>query len=111
MKIKPSRVGHIAVMQMAYALHTGPQTVADLIELTGLCSTTLRHYVLTGRKQKVLYVAEWHADERGRLTAPAYAFGKKHDAARTPMKRDNAERMRAYAQRDKFNQTLHLLAA
>ena len=111
MKQRKSRIGHIAVMQMAHALLEGPQTIEDLIEAAGLCSTTQRHYILCGRRQKLVYVAEWQADARGRLTARAYMLGKKRDAARPVLKRDNAARMRDYSKRKRLNNVLHLLAA
>ncbi len=111
MKYSPSRVGHLSIGLLVGALLEGPQTVYDLVEATGLCDVTIRHYVKAWRKQKLLRVAEWHLDGRNRFTLAAYTFGKVKDAARPKPRRDNATRMRAYRTRQLMNTPLHLLAA
>lgn len=111
MNIRPSRCGHIAIGKMLAALLDGPQSVEELVEASGLCSTTVRHYVLTFRKLKAVRIAEWQPDRRNRLTVPAYAIGKGRDAVRKVARIDNAARMRSYYARTKANRVLHALAA
>ena len=111
MKLKPSCPGHIAVAKMMSALLDGKQTVYDLRDVCGLNLTTIRRYVLTMRKEKAVYIADWDFDQRGAVRTPMYSLGRGVDAKRKVVKIDNAARMRQSRERKKQINVLLALAA
>lgn len=96
-----SRIGHICIAKMIGALVEGPQTVAELSELSGLSEYTVRRYVKAMRKERALHIDSWEEDSAGRVTAAAYSLGKGNDAKRPARPRNNAIRMRQYRVRQK----------
>lgn len=96
-----SRIGHICIAKMIGALLHGPQTVAELSELSGLTEYTVRRYVKAMRKERAVHISAWDEDAAGRATAAAYSLGEGRDAKRPLRPRDNAIRMRKYRERMK----------
>lgn len=109
---RPTRPGHLAVCKLFAALLEGPQTIAELVDVSGLCDTTVSGYVRALRREGAAHISCWRLDERDRLTVPVYALGKGRDAARrhAPLI-DNATKLRRRYARDKYHRVLHALAA
>jgi predicted ArsR family transcriptional regulator len=98
-KCGASRIGHICIAKMIGALLHGPQTVAELSELSGLSEYTVRRYVTALRKERAVHIDSWEEDSAGRVTAAAYCLGDGTDAKRPKRPRSNAIRMRQYRER------------
>lgn len=110
--MKPCRPSHIAISKMVAAMVSGPQSIEDLVEASGLCVTTVRHYVLTLRKEKAVRVAEWQADRRGHLSVAGYAMGNRPDAPKPVRGLSEAgKRWKDWESRKNQAQVLRLIAA
>lgn len=106
------RISHIAIAHMFGALMSGqPQSVEDLVHASGLCDTTVRHYIKTFRRMKVIRIARWTVGKNGRLNLAMYAPGSGKDAARAVTPIDNAARMRKLRDRQRGQRLLMRLAA
>jgi hypothetical protein len=87
----------LAMVLIFKALQTGPITVAELIEVTGVHRGTLQRYVQLMRKHKLIYRSGWDIDRYGRRNLPSYSLGTQPDAPRQPACR--LEAARRYQQR------------
>lgn len=106
-----TKTHHIALGHLISALLEGEQTVPDLHERTGLCASSLRHYMQVFRQMRLVYVAGWHCDKRGRLTVRAYSLGREKDAIKKVTPINRAELARKYRARKRQQQMIQLLAA
>ena len=52
----------------------------ELIDETGLCRTTVSHYVRALRREHAVYVGHWERDRLGRLTVAHWRLGSGTDA-------------------------------
>lgn len=110
MKYRAARPAHLAISKMVAAMVDSPKSIEDLVEASGLCVTTVRHYVLTLRREKAVRVAEWQADRRGHLSVAGYQVGSKADAQRPkPSPTAATERWRAWEKRFQANEPFRLL--
>lgn len=110
-KIRPDRIAHISVAKLIAAMSAAPTSIEDLAEASGLCITTVRHYVIALRKEGAAFVGEYQADRRGNLSVKGYSIGKGKDAAKpkaTPTAASS--RWRAWADRRQQATTLRLIA-
>lgn len=103
-----------AVRSNAYAfrnlvsllIYSAPISKSELAEQTGLGLDTIGDYLAALRKPtldsgvKLAHIAAWGRDKRGAETIPLFAWGDCPDAERRP--RTNAERRRAYRERQKL---------
>lgn len=82
--------------QMLEALQRAPQSLTDLVNLTGLAKPTVTRYVneLHSTKPKRAHVAAWARDPRGYPTIRQFAWGDMPDAACPKTDRTSASRMR-----------------
>lgn len=110
--MRVARPAHLAIAKMLAAMIEEPKSIEDLVEASGLCVTTVRHYVLTLRKEKAVRVAEWQADRRGHLSVAAYQVGNAPDKKRVRETPSEATlRWRQWEQRRNQVEALRLLAA
>lgn len=107
----PSRAMHIAIGKMLGAMVQAPQSIQDLVEVSGLNVTTVRHYVIAWRKAKAVYVAEWQADQRSHLSIAAYSLGSKKDAVRQRGKTPAAIRWKQWEEKKAQQVLMQRLAA
>jgi hypothetical protein len=97
---------------MVAAMVKEPQSIEDLIEVSGLCVTTVRHYVLTLRREKAVCIAEWQADRRGHLSVAAYKVGNRPDATKPKNDRNDAgKRWQAWEQKQMQKALMQRIAA
>ncbi len=75
----------IAWGTMLRELMAGPTTALELVAATGLQHDTVLGYIRVLRRMRVVRVASWDADTRGRRGVAAYALGDGPDARRAPM--------------------------
>jgi hypothetical protein len=109
---RAARPSHIALSKMVAAMVSEPQSIDDLVEVSGLCVTTVRHYVLTLRKEKGVRIAEWQASRRGHLAVAAYAIGNRPDAVRPKNERNDAgKRWQAWEQKQAQKALMQRIAA
>lgn len=77
----------VKVNQETYArlfkeLLEGPMTAHEAVEATGIHVVTAQNLLRCLRKHRVVHVAAWEPDSRGRDMTPVYAFGKGRDKPR-----------------------------
>jgi hypothetical protein len=106
----PANSTQIAIAKMVSALLSGPQTVEELIAVSGLQQVTLRGYLKAMRREKIIRIADWGFDPRGAQTVPYYAFGSEADAKKRVMLRDQSKRGRQYRDRIKQQALMQLWA-
>jgi hypothetical protein len=100
---KKTRINALSYKNLFLTLMEGPHTYKELAEETGLAVYTIRTFMTAFRKSpRLVRIAEWHEDVRGYQTTPAFQWGTKPDAKRTPL--SNAERQRLCRQRKKIRQ-------
>jgi predicted transcriptional regulator len=83
-KRAPSRTSHVAIAELVARLASGPSTVIEIAEQSGLSEQSIRGYIRAMRRRKVVYIAAWEDDLRGRQTLAAYAIGDRPNAAKKP---------------------------
>ncbi len=70
----------------------GPISAHDAVESTGIHITTAQNLFRCLKKHKVVHIAAWDVDTKGRDATPVYALGGGRDKARR--KKSAAERQR-----------------
>lgn len=111
-KIRAARPSHIAFSKMVAAMVDEPKSIEELVEVSGLCVTTVRHYVLTLRRERAVRVAEWQSDRRSHLSVAAYQVGSGGDAAKPKAQKTAAgDRWRDWENRRLLAQAFGLVAA
>ncbi len=101
---KRATTNALAIRNLIEALMTAPHTYHELMDASGLHDRTIRAFLVPFRKApRMVYIAAWHPDPRGYPTRPAFMWGNRPDARRTPM--SNAERQRRVRQRAKVKVT------
>lgn len=90
------RLNAVSIAKLIKAMQEEAVTVHELVEVTGLCLFTVRHYVLTLHREQACHIKHWEQDSRGRFTTPAYTLGVGKDAKRPKMSEsERAKRYRA----------------
>lgn len=86
-----------ASAHMQQALATKPQTLDDLVTISGLAKPVVTRYIneLYKADQKIVHVADWGEDARGYKTIRLFAWGGKPDCPKPLKWKSPAERMRA----------------
>lgn len=95
---RPSTLNHLSAALMMRALMDGPSSVPEIAYETGISYVTVRRYVRALRDRRVIHIAAWDVDARGRRTLAAYSFGDRHDAPRPP-RATAAQRQAAHRER------------
>lgn len=85
--------------KMIDALWQSPQTYEQLADISGLNKPAVATWVKSMRAARMMYVAKWAPDVRGRAFKPVFGWGSKTDAARSV--HTGAERMAAFRGRNK----------
>lgn len=80
-----SRVKAVTISYLLEALLSGPQTIKDLTEVTGLHRTTVGDYIRAFRRRKIMHIADWEADATGRDKTPVFKLGRGKDMRRRRM--------------------------
>jgi hypothetical protein len=88
----------IKVNQSMYAkvfreLLDGPTSAHDLVTLTGMHIITAQSLMRTLKTHKVVHIAAWEKDSRGRDAIPVYAMGEGRDKKRARMSESERKRL------------------
>ena len=78
---KQIKVGALTFALVIEALQDGPQSVNDLVEVTGCHPGTIRGYMRALKAKRCVFIAEYQMTQ-GR--APSYCLGRRADAVRPP---------------------------
>jgi predicted transcriptional regulator len=97
---KTARMNPIAFALMIKAIQDKGCTIPELVEITGLHTWTLRHYLKELVNQGVAHIEGWTKDRLGRDTTPHYRLGYGFNVPRghktgAQKKRDSRQRARA----------------
>lgn len=85
----------LQISQMSDMLKTAPQRYDDLMLVCGKSKQSVAVWIRKMRDAKLVRIAGYATDMRGRLFMPCFAWGGEPDAARPGLQRNNpAERMR-----------------
>lgn len=76
-------------------------TVLQLTKATGLSRQAVSRHLAAMHERRIAHIVDWQADALGRLTIAQWRIGTKRDAAK-PQNKTDAERQRAYRQRQKL---------
>lgn len=60
----------------------GPASCQDLVDVSGLHLVTVQSLMRVLNRHKVVHIAGWNPDSRGRDTSAVFAFGKGRDVKR-----------------------------
>jgi hypothetical protein len=82
---KVVKVGAMTYAKLLRLLLDGGYTLAELAEETGLHYLTVCDYTTAMYKEKVIHIAGWAPDARGRVCCRVYKIGAEKDAKRTPL--------------------------
>lgn len=93
------RINAVSLSKFIVAMQDAPCTYADLVEATGLCKVTVRHYLLALHKEGGCHIVGWEKNSRGADTAAVFVLGRGRDKPRE--RKTCADRSRAY--REKVN--------
>lgn len=85
-KMKYAKTNALAFAKMVGALLDGPCTVEELAETSGLAASTIREHIFAMRRERVLHIAAWEPDRRGRTQRMVYGLGRRADARKPPPK-------------------------
>jgi DNA-binding IclR family transcriptional regulator len=91
------KVNAIAFSLLIELLMEGDYTSAELVEETGLHSITIYDYLRALRKRKLLHIARWETDTRGRCCVKVYKLGRGVDAKKQTV--SPSEKSRRYRAR------------
>lgn len=85
-----------ATARMQQALQNAPQSLDDLVLISGLSKPLVTRYVreLHAAEQKMVHVADWGRDCRGYPTIRKFRWGSQSDVAVPLSDRTAADRMR-----------------
>lgn len=103
------RLNAVSIAKLIKAMQEEAVTVHELVEVTGLCLFTVRHYVLTMHREQVCHIKHWEQDSRGRFTTPAYTLGAGKDAKKPKV--SESERAKKYRARQKQAAFLQAMVA
>lgn len=84
----------VAVLRMSSAMELDPQSLDDLVAVSGLAKPTVTRFVKSLTEAKMAHVGAWARDARGYPTIRRYSMGSAPDAACPLMYKNDAERMR-----------------
>ena len=84
----------LVTAKMQTAMSTMPQSLNDLVELTGLAKPTVTRFVNELHEGRVVYVAAWGRDARDYPTIRQFRVGNLPDVECPRTTRTAAERMR-----------------
>jgi predicted ArsR family transcriptional regulator len=76
------KVNALAQAKMIALLLEGPQSNADIGEVTGLHRVTISEYMRALVKEGAAHISSWLPDSMGRDATPVYALGKGRNARR-----------------------------
>lgn len=82
---KVVKVGAMTYAKLLRLLLDGGYTLAELAEETGLHYLTVCDYTTAMYKEKVIHIAGYAPDSRGRITCRVYKIGEGKDAKRSPL--------------------------
>lgn len=86
--------GHILTAKFLQCLASGPRSLAELAEDSGVSYHTVRPFMNALHLHGVVHIDHWRVDSLGRPVIAVYAFGVGTDA-RKARKKTQAERSRA----------------
>ena len=89
------------LMQLRDALTAAPMSYAQMAEFAGMEKDAMAWWGRKWHDEKLVYVADYGLDARGRRSVPLFAWGSLPDAQRPGCKQTAAERMRATRERRK----------
>lgn len=84
----------VASQRMSAAMGVAPQTLDDLVAVSGLAKQTVTRFVKELTDAKMAHVGGWDRDCRGYPTIRKYSIGAGPDVACPVLYKNNAERMR-----------------
>lgn len=84
----------LSSVRLQQSLLTGPQSVDDLVLISGLSKGVVSRYVRALSREKLVHVGEWGRDPRGYPTIRRYTWGDALNAKRPYKYESDAERMR-----------------
>ena len=92
-----AKINHLTLMYLIkYIMESGEPgiSIQALADKTGLHYGTVRIFTSLAHREKIIYIAGWQQDSRGRDAIKLYAWGKRKDAPR--FKLTEAERQKRY---------------
>lgn len=85
----------VAATRMQMALQTKPQSLDDLVVVSGLAKPTVTRYIKEMQVVALVHVGGWARDTRGYPTIRQFSWGALPDADCPKNARSGADRMRA----------------
>jgi predicted ArsR family transcriptional regulator len=102
------KMNPIMLALLVRELQPGEYTCAQLAERIGLHPLTVRDYVKAMHNAKVVHLARWAPDSRGRMCVRIYKLGQGVDAPRRP--RTAEQNRAAYRARAAAKAMIHMVA-
>lgn len=93
----------VAAARMQHAMGVKPQTLDDLVAVSGLSKPTVARYVNELLRAKMLHIGGWARDARDYPTIRQFASGNMPDVACPKTSRTAAQRMRVLRAAQKAN--------
>lgn len=94
------KMNHVHTLNLIKALESGTHSLQELADITGLSYPTIRQFCSAAHQKKMIHIAEWEKDKRGRDVIIIYKWGSGKDAKRTKI----PDALRAKAYRTKLKQ-------
>lgn len=105
---KQSKINHITLLKLVKALEDGTMSCAELAEETGLHYVTVLDFCRTAHRYRMVHIAMWEKDSRGRPMVKIYKWGNGRNAKRES--KPGAERSAAYRAKKKQQQFVNLIS-
>jgi hypothetical protein len=86
------RLSHLTFTLVLEELVSGPCTAQALADHSGMLPKTVRLLLRTMRAKKLVHIAGYEKDTRGRLNVLVYGWGYAKDAKRQPKPRAQVQR-------------------
>lgn len=103
-KRKKARINHISILELIKVLEPGTLTCKELAEESGLHYVTVLEFCRTAHRRKMIHLAMFEKDSRGRDTVKIYKWGKGTDAKRTSISaKDRSAAYRKKKAQQEFN--------
>lgn len=93
-----AKTNAIAFAKLIGALHDGPCTILEMVEVTGLHRVTIEGQLRALRREGLVHICGWEKDRRGRYQVKVFLLGRKRDVPAPPPKKASV-RTAEYRQR------------